>query len=398
MRRYRAEGGMSKPHKNNPDDFPEFNLNQLERYANRWVEKYSIIQIEKITLYLLNTEYQEKWLVRHSGEWPITQYGLVFEFSGCQDIDLQTLESYPNQEDDKCITALKEIKFADQFADQGRHRLFDSRFIDTVYKKMPSKKNYFKNWKCIPKRPEDSLRMGILIDEPHWILYPFSGVSGALQALEITETEPGLEDFIRNLSVFYENDNEIKIQVLGKRGSCVTCQSLGFRNNKAKTWKTFIEILQNSPHTYCIGPAYKYIQVYSNSDKIEDEETKPKYSKKGERNREYDKRLKRLGAINKILVPYLNDHYPIKIPSDFKLYELCPDEKPGTYTFKFKVTSGEKESTKDKVLNEFERLTKKYRETNNNSLLEKISPLVITISENEWLPKDEIANAVQSDQ
>ncbi|RZB32302.1 MAG: hypothetical protein SRB1_01318 [Desulfobacteraceae bacterium Eth-SRB1] len=50
---------LQQPHKYNPDDFPEFNLNQLERYAKRWAEKYSVIQIQKITLHSLDSEYRK---------------------------------------------------------------------------------------------------------------------------------------------------------------------------------------------------------------------------------------------------------------------------------------------------------------------------------------------------
>jgi hypothetical protein len=205
--------------------------------------------------------------------------------------------------------------------------------------------------------------------------------------------ETGAEDFVRNLRVSFENDNEIRIQEPNEIAKCISCQSLGFRNNKAKAWNTFIEILQNSPHTYYIGPAYEYVQVYSDPDKIEGEKRKLKYSGKGERKKSYDRRYKRLREISTKIVPYLNDHYPVQIPSKYKLFEQCSDDN--TFKFKFQVMSREEASNKDKVLGEFESCTEEYRETEDPSLLEKIHELALTILEREWLTNDEIKNAIQ---
>jgi hypothetical protein len=189
---------MSKPHKNNPNDFSEFNLNQLERYARKWVKKYSVIQIERIILYRLDTEAVEglqEWLTR---EVSITKYALVFEFSGCEHINFKTgktdLEIKPYNE--KCKVALRGILYADQLASQGTHQLFDDFFPKTVYdkKNMPTD-DYYKNWTTILKRPDEPLPTYILTDEPHWILYPVSGVSDDLQHSENTETVPNFEYF-----------------------------------------------------------------------------------------------------------------------------------------------------------------------------------------------------------
>jgi len=160
---------MAKPHKNNPDDFQELKFNKLQRYAKGWVRKYSILQIEKITLYGFDSEYSHK------------KYALVFLYSGRPDtdaVDIGCPESYPIDGEDSFITALKEIKHANPYTPKGRHRLFNSRFFDNVYKKKPSMENpsinYFRDWMYHLKQhtsSEEQLPRGILKDDPCWILY-----------------------------------------------------------------------------------------------------------------------------------------------------------------------------------------------------------------------------------
>ncbi|RZB32301.1 MAG: hypothetical protein SRB1_01317 [Desulfobacteraceae bacterium Eth-SRB1] len=107
---------------------------------------------------------------------------MVFEYSGvqdpdavdigCQEFGLEPLESYPIDGEDPFITALKEIKHADQYADQGHHRLFDSRFYKTVYRKTPSI-DYFRNWMYCLKQSEseDQLPEGVLTAGSYWIIF-----------------------------------------------------------------------------------------------------------------------------------------------------------------------------------------------------------------------------------
>ena len=190
---------MSKSHKNDRNFFPKFNLYQLQQYAEIWAEKFSILQIEKITLYRVSSLVFEG---------AIKKYALVFEYSGvqdpdaidygCQEFGLQPLESYPIDSENPFITALKEIKHADQFASQGRHRLFDSFFVNTVYREKPSGDgDYFREWTYIlrPSGSKDPLPRGVLAGRLYWILYPDSGASDALQSTEITKTEPDLDVF-----------------------------------------------------------------------------------------------------------------------------------------------------------------------------------------------------------
>lgn len=127
----------------------------------------------------------------------------------------------------------------------------------------------------------------------------------------------------------YENDEQINIQESGKTVKPVTCQSLGFRDKSTKEWKTLLEILRSTDHIYWIG-------VQGRSSKV--------------RNKDYDAQRKRLESINKKLVVHLSRNYSIMLPDGYKLFELDPGEKKGTYRFKFQIVddSGNTKETANK--------------------------------------------------
>jgi len=57
---------------NNPKNFPDLRLEHLQRYAKRWVEKFSQVQVEKILLYYASNDYFRDASVK---------YTIVFEFN-----------------------------------------------------------------------------------------------------------------------------------------------------------------------------------------------------------------------------------------------------------------------------------------------------------------------------
>jgi len=191
-------------------------------------------------------------------------------------------------------------------------------------------------------------------------------------------TETSVEDFIRNLRVSYENDSEIKIREPGKKANPFTCQSLGFRDNQTKEWKTLIRILQDIPPTYCLGPAHENVNG-----------KKQKLSF-------YDAQQKLLGEINNKLVNFLNKNYPVNIPKNYKLYELCEGEKSGTYQFKFRVI-GETESSKNQIIDEINNLCHKYKKTQNDTIKERITGLAKIAEDNGWLTSNEIREILEPD-
>jgi len=92
---------------------------------------------------------------------------------------------------------------------------------------------------------------------------------------ETTETD--VEDFIKNLRVSYESDSEVKIQEPNRIGKTFNHGSLGFSSNQTKQWKAFINVLQDPPHIYELGPAHK------SSDALRKKIRKPEYERRQKR-------------------------------------------------------------------------------------------------------------------
>lgn len=153
--------------------FKRLDLFQLQRYGNRWANKFSVIQIESIILYRHYSESAEVFGVKSKALFDVktesTKYALVFEISGCTHINLMEIDlgTMPTDDDDECLKALKEIVFANLLIP---HPLFDPSFADEVYDDEPSI-DYFRNWTFRLKRPGDSLEPNIRTDEPFWVLY-----------------------------------------------------------------------------------------------------------------------------------------------------------------------------------------------------------------------------------
>lgn len=169
------------------------------------------------------------------------------------------------------------------------------------------------------------------------------------------KTEKDYEAFIRSLRVSYKNDLEIKIQEPGKPTKEPPCESLGFRDNRTREWKTLLEILQNKNHCYCVGLAHT---------------------------KEYDQNRNILKQINIKLMKSFSKIFNIQIPKNFQLYELDPSEKPGTYRFKFQIKDNDDNIDKKalskyygyrdkKLLSKIDVLHKEYRKNPSDPKLTK---------------------------
>lgn len=140
--------------------FPRFNFEMLKIYSRRWAKKYKALQIKQIILYRYNTENQEKGMVRFNNIVTARKYAIVFIYPRHIKLNSSLLEFYPMVEDTATISAAKEIIYAEQYAPQGRHRLFDQTFPIDVYAQTPNQ-DYFREWTFL------LLKSGSPIDNPN---------------------------------------------------------------------------------------------------------------------------------------------------------------------------------------------------------------------------------------
>jgi len=160
--------------------FRELKFFVLKKYAKRWVQKYSDIQIKRIFLFRYSSKYQEYYPFLKDGEMMPIKYALVFEILNC-DKEFELLEAR-NQESinetlervksGKQKTALEEFIDATEFNRRypRNYRAFiDSSFVH-VYANNPGK-NFLNDWVFIPVKRGGNLGLNILTNEPHWTLY-----------------------------------------------------------------------------------------------------------------------------------------------------------------------------------------------------------------------------------
>jgi hypothetical protein len=141
---------------NRSDYFPELRLTELQRYAKRWAEKYAE-SIESIVVYNYTPKrivvYKELW-----GSFPV-RYALVFTVHS--DVDEKGLEQ------------LKSDTEQGETVHRGYPALFDNRFF-VVYIDKPED-DYHKHWILFLKNTGQEMPLGVLTDEPHWVLYNSRG-------------------------------------------------------------------------------------------------------------------------------------------------------------------------------------------------------------------------------
>jgi hypothetical protein len=199
------------------------------------------------------------------------------------------------------------------------------------------------------------------------------------------------EAFIRSLRVWFQSDSEIKIQVPERPAKIYNYDSLGFRDEKTKSWRTFLDILQDPDHSYNIGPAHKI----SGDDK--------------QRVKNYSNQLKRLDQINIKLGKFISKTYNRQMPKDFKIYERLKAEKPGTYGFKFQIginTADEKiESrydlfSKDQLRSGLKSLSdesdKYKKDPNNPEVKDDLMDAATVARKRGALTEDELRNMIKS--
>lgn len=129
------------------------------------------------------------------------------------------------------------------------------------------------------------------------------------------QTDP--EQFIRTLSVFYENNEEIKIKAHGQPTKTYSHTLLGFNRPNTKTWHALLDILQSRDHLYHLGAAHGAGKV---------------------RNKSYDANREIIRAISEKFVSFLNKTYKQQLPNTYQIFELLKNGPAGTYKPKFTIS------------------------------------------------------------
>ena len=127
------------------------------------------------------------------------------------------------------------------------------------------------------------------------------------------KTGQDTETFIRSLTISYDEEKrKIKIREHGKKAKMHRSDRFKFTK---KTWETFLSIIQES-NTFCVGPAGE---------------------SKSDTRKEYDRKQAIIKNINKILIKFFCEEFPLQIPESFRLYERDQAKGSGVYKFIFQT-------------------------------------------------------------
>jgi hypothetical protein len=364
--------------------FQRLNLTELKLQAQRWANQYPSVPIERIELY----RYSSKFKKYFKGK-PTIKYAIIFFVSSVETVFESAIDHYNLTLDDLSFCeiskiwdedAFKELVSDTEYYQTGPELVPFRAFMDAdfefVYTKQLRNTDLIKEWIFIPLVSDEKLPMGV-ISKPHIVLHPDKvDIKEKIpRKKSIDKAKPipqaaNVDDFIRKLKIYFENDSEIKIQEPGKEAKIYNVHVLGFRNNRTKSWIAFIELLENQSHIYNIGPSYV---------------------------KDYDIKRKCLSQINKKLIDFFTKHYKIKFPQKYKLYEKAKSEGKGAYKFKFKVgvidnakasQSKYERYPKDKLLKKIYELSKKDK--NSEEFLIAIS----IAAKKEWITKDKVREMI----
>ncbi len=371
-------------HYNHRDLFWNLRAVKLESFAHTWAKYFTFMK--RISLYPVPVDgfdYSVKYVM-------FFELSKISKTNGFDEHDESFIELLEGPDALRCLNTKP------------------SHFKE-VYKDTPLD-NFFDEWRFVTKLPEG------IVEKHSWILFSHTdkGVESVIDLLKskgasfkrddlpifenevLVQSSPqnvlpanlkqndasksSHETFIKNLRIYYENDNEIKIQVPKKKAKNVTCDSLGFRDNQTLGWKSFIEILQAPDHIYELGPAFA--------------------------KKEYGQKTKRLKAISFKLVTYFNEVYSAGLPENYKVFEPAKDVGTGKYRPKFNcATNPDREKSpleneyekfpKDELIQEIKYLAKEYLDSKDNAFMEKITVATEVALRKKWLTESEMTELIQ---
>ena len=162
----------------------------MKVYARRWVEKIPDSQIQKVTLYRYSSRYAE---IMHM-QVPV-KYCIVF------DVEDENLSKYKPSafhvtgEDDRSIYAFLEC-FDTIRGEDSYLSLMDAGFSD-IYESNPAE-NFKDEWLLLTRQLAEG-DCGVMIEEPHWVLYDANGM--------VTPDARKPRDISRRASVIQRHQN-----------------------------------------------------------------------------------------------------------------------------------------------------------------------------------------------
>ncbi len=142
------------------------------------------------------------------------------------------------------------------------------------------------------------------------------------QETQLVEPAENIDDKIRGLEISYENDSSISVKLPGKQSIPYDCRHLGFRDNRAKAWKYFIDILSGNGGKFNFGPAYEYPE----GNRLKRIKIK-----------HYDAQWKLCDEVSKKLLSFFEKEFGWRFSKGHKLYEKIATGPDGERRFKFRV-------------------------------------------------------------
>lgn len=312
--------------KNQAQFFPDLDMDILKDYVSRWAKENHPLMIEKICLYQGTIEVECSYVIVATVKQcsPKLSEEERRQILDTDDPRFDVLNYYCGV-DPNCLHIMDALPYFYKIA----HRLNSSG-------EKILKFDAWHEWIWWTVEPGDDDPPDFVIEDNHWVL--FKETPQQVEAIELPvfpaesqtpepeqedislqQTEGSGEDFIKNLTLGFENNSEIFIRVPKKARKHFTAQTIGFRDDQVKTWKMFIGVLQERLPFYRLGPSCQIID----GQKVEI--------------KTYQAKRKLLDEVNRIFLAFFRKEYQLTIPSDYKVYERNEAEGPGVYRFKFGI-------------------------------------------------------------
>ncbi len=177
---------------------------------------------------------------------------------------------------------------------------------------------------------------------------PLAAKTQANKATTPQRKDSSIDDIISNITIRYEADDSITIQQKGKPQEVVDLTALKFQSGSKKlTWNNFLAVLQSPPNHYweCLE----------------------------------DRDKKQIKTISNRLIEWMTNNLKIKFSPQYRLYDRVKTEKPGTYSFKFKIdypdTIPEDESSKKSFRKKYFNNVEDYKKDHDDFKLRKLKDM-----------------------